>query len=347
MVDIGTILNITSFSIASFLGMHFFFLKTATNRFLGLFLIFTAVSVLASETSNPLLTGLSSPFLLAPFLLGFVLDITNNLHRSRKNLGWLFIPAILDSLLNLLLPHYITGIRISILISSVFNLIIFFWVLIELKRHSQKILNTFSAVEGKRLIWLRNLILINILFSILWLVDDSLYFFLGANDLSMVISEISLFSTLLTILWIGFAGLRQFPIYQTPSIEVEESMDGDVETVVLPDLENKYSALLKLIETKKLFLNKNLSLQDLAEEVQIRNKDLSQIINQGYGQNFYHFINHFRIQYFKYLVQAGEDQKMSLEGLAKEVGFNSKSTFYAAFKKEEGMTPRAYTLLQK
>lgn len=174
-MDIEIILNIASFSIATFLGIHFFFLGNGTNRFLGLFLIFTAVSVLASDMSNPFLTILSSPYLLAPFLLGFVLAITNNLQGNRKKLGWLFIPAVLDSLLNLLFPHDTIGLKISILVSSVFNLIIFIWVLIELKRHSENILQAFSAVEGKRLIWLRNLILVNIVFSILWLVDDSLH----------------------------------------------------------------------------------------------------------------------------------------------------------------------------
>ncbi|MDB2526762.1 helix-turn-helix domain-containing protein, partial [Mariniblastus sp.] len=58
--------------------------------------------------------------------------------------------------------------------------------------------------------------------------------------------------------------------------------------------------------------------------------------------NFYQFINEFRIKKFKRLMETSKVQQFTLLGLAIESGFHSKSTFYAAFKKFEGMTPKQY-----
>ncbi len=339
------IVNVSSIAIASFLGLHFFFRGKRENIVLGLCLVFIAFSVLASELLHPLLFILSSPFLLAPLLLQFLFAIIQKPASTTRKSQWLFTFAAADALVVMLFPDSELRALISALLSSAFNLIVFSWILLELKRHSRTIESIFSATEGKRLLWLRNLTWIQLAFSVLWLLDDSLYLTLGTNPISELCSQISLFTTFLTIVWIGFAGLRQLQIYDAPADALLTSPHPS--PAEIPHLEKRYSQIVTVIERDKLFLNKNLSLQDLATELQLKGKDLSQIINQGFHANFYHFINHFRIQYFKSLVQEGKHQQMTLEGLAKEVGFNSKSTFYAAFKKNEGMTPRAYILQQK
>ena len=53
-------------------------------------------------------------------------------------------------------------------------------------------------------------------------------------------------------------------------------------------------------------------------------------------------INNLRVNEFKMLIQSPKANQLSLLGLANEAGFSSKSTFYAAFKKLEGMTPKQY-----
>jgi len=74
---------------------------------------------------------------------------------------------------------------------------------------------------------------------------------------------------------------------------------------------------------------------------------LSTIINQEAKTNFYNYINQFRVKEFKRLLQTPKAQQYSILGLAKEAGFNSKSTFYAAFKGIEGMAPKEYQLANK
>ena len=58
--------------------------------------------------------------------------------------------------------------------------------------------------------------------------------------------------------------------------------------------------------------------------------------------NFYKFINKFRVEKFKRLVESGDASKYTIMGLAHKAGFNSKSSFYEAFKLIEGTTPLQY-----
>ncbi|MDW9379659.1 AraC family transcriptional regulator [Chryseobacterium sp. JV558] len=98
--------------------------------------------------------------------------------------------------------------------------------------------------------------------------------------------------------------------------------------------------LLKFMETEKPYLDDKLTLQKLAEQIGMPEKQLSILINQHTGKHFFDFINEFRINTAKVLLR-NQPQLTVLEVLY-EVGFNSKSSFYTAFKKEIGVTPTDY-----
>lgn len=91
------------------------------------------------------------------------------------------------------------------------------------------------------------------------------------------------------------------------------------------------------MKDEKLFLNPNLKLSELAAEVNISAHQLSQILNDHVGKNFSEFINEYRINEACRLLFTHEN--LSIDGIGYEVGFNSKSTFFAAFKKQKGVTP--------
>jgi AraC-like DNA-binding protein len=100
------------------------------------------------------------------------------------------------------------------------------------------------------------------------------------------------------------------------------------------------SRLDNLMSEKQVFKNPNLKLHDLAQEMNISGHQLSQFLNENIGKNFTLFVNEYRIQEAcKVLASA---TNLSIEGISSEVGFNSKSTFFAAFKKTKGMTPAQY-----
>jgi AraC-like DNA-binding protein len=98
--------------------------------------------------------------------------------------------------------------------------------------------------------------------------------------------------------------------------------------------------LEKLMAEKRLFKNPNLKLQDLADAMNLSAHQLSQFLNDNIGKNFTHFVNEHRINEACKLLE--NNTLLSVEGIGDEVGFNSKSTFFAAFKKIKGLTPAAY-----
>lgn len=97
---------------------------------------------------------------------------------------------------------------------------------------------------------------------------------------------------------------------------------------------------IDLITDKKLFLNPNLTLDETAKELKISKHLLSQYLNEKLGKSFSNFINEFRIEKAKELLQSNKNY--TIEGLGYESGFNSKSTFFTTFKKITGKTPTEY-----
>jgi len=103
-----------------------------------------------------------------------------------------------------------------------------------------------------------------------------------------------------------------------------------------------YSRLSKIIVHEKQYQNPNLTLKSLSESVNQSPQIISQVINQESGKNFNHFVNTFRIEESKRLLQLEAFQHQTIAAIAYEVGFNSISSFNTAFKKQTGETPMAY-----
>lgn len=108
--------------------------------------------------------------------------------------------------------------------------------------------------------------------------------------------------------------------------------------------ENKAQAireqLLALVDSEKVYLQRDLKLKDLADRLQITVHTLSQVLNERLGVGFSDFINKLRIEEAVRLLAAGDDSK--IESLALDTGFNNKVSFNKAFKKFTGLTPSQY-----
>lgn len=90
------------------------------------------------------------------------------------------------------------------------------------------------------------------------------------------------------------------------------------------------------------YLDPELNLEKLASDLDLNPRYLSMLLNQVVGKSFYEFINHYRIEEVKRLLLDPDHQHLTIEAMGKKAGFKSKSTFNAAFKKQTGMTPRAF-----
>ena len=100
--------------------------------------------------------------------------------------------------------------------------------------------------------------------------------------------------------------------------------------------------LTNLMQSEQVYLNPELTLPRLAALIECPINHLSQVINSGFNMSFFDYLNQYRIEEAKKLLCLEEGQLQAILSIAFEVGFNSNSAFYAAFKKSSGQTPAQY-----
>lgn len=144
------------------------------------------------------------------------------------------------------------------------------------------------------------------------------------------------------VYWIGYSAYSRTEIFQSMTLaQLSESIEKN--HARLSDKADEYHAqLVECMKAKRPFLNPELNLEGLAKEIDLSTGYLSQIINKKEGTSFYDFINRYRVEEAKRILSNSEFDHFSILAIGLESGFNSKSTFNAAFKKFTGTTPSAY-----
>lgn len=100
--------------------------------------------------------------------------------------------------------------------------------------------------------------------------------------------------------------------------------------------------LFSVMENERPYTDGKLTLPKLAKRMSISSHHLSQILNERVNQNFFDFVNSYRIEEAKRKLVEPATKHYSILGIAEEVGFNSKSAFNNAFKKHTNMTPTEF-----
>ena len=93
---------------------------------------------------------------------------------------------------------------------------------------------------------------------------------------------------------------------------------------------------------KELYKDPKLSIHKFAQELDIPRQYISEVLNVYLGISFQDFVNEYRVEAFVVNLKKDQNGQFTLFGLANEVGFNSKSTFNAFFKKYKGLTPSEF-----
>ena len=96
------------------------------------------------------------------------------------------------------------------------------------------------------------------------------------------------------------------------------------------------------LDENQFYLSKDLSLKSLATILGIGQNALSKTINSTSGMNFNDFVNQKRVNEAKKRLLSKDFEHLTIEAIGNSVGFNSKSAFYAAFKKNTNSSPSAF-----
>jgi YesN/AraC family two-component response regulator len=100
--------------------------------------------------------------------------------------------------------------------------------------------------------------------------------------------------------------------------------------------------LVDYMSVEEPYLEPRLTLKQLSIELEMSAHMLSQIINEVHSQNFYDFVNSYRVKHLKELLDDKQYKTKTLLAIALESGFNSKATFNKVFKKLTNQTPSEY-----
>ena len=149
----------------------------------------------------------------------------------------------------------------------------------------------------------------------------------------------------MSVFAIGFRGILQRDVFETIRAEKLPELVTPVTETARTEPKPDQALIDKLVAhmaEKKPYLYPELSLSTLAKDMNMSRSQLSQLINDGIGENFYDFINKHRVEEVKKLMTDPEMTNFSLLGIAFEAGFKSKSTFNLIFKRFTGLTPTEY-----
>ncbi len=109
-----------------------------------------------------------------------------------------------------------------------------------------------------------------------------------------------------------------------------------------PDTLAKIEMLEIFMAEKRPFLDADLTIQKLADQIGFPQKELSSLINHHIGKHFFDFINEYRVRTAMEILKDPSKKEVTVLEILYEVGFNSKSSFNTSFKKYSGLTPVAF-----
>lgn len=337
-----------------------------------LMICFLAVVMLAHEkfTVTRFLLQAQLPFYLFPVFLLFALQTL----EKKPNPLWLllFLPALMTTLCIGIDVYVIHNYNTEELLHQVYNdppffyhlfykgnqvffIVALVWVLKKLEAYKQGIKASYSFIDPIDLNWLANAS-----WTYLGITIISLITFLIANfDLLPVDARASFkvvsFCMVLLIFYLSFYGIRQYSVSEYyGSREVRERMRASAEGEVASSEKYKMSSLtsaeqdtlykqiLNLFESKTVYREPKLQLQDVADMLQVSAHTLSQTINTKAGKPFYDFVNEYRVKNLQRLLEDPTQKRFTILALGLESGFNSKASLNRVFKEHTSLSPSEY-----
>jgi len=208
-------------------------------------------------------------------------------------------------------------------------------VILKYRNYSMNLKNQYSIIDENGNNWLK----------------ISLFGFFIASLASQVCGYFSLNGILIHIDWfllshllflLFFIVLFYIAITSPHLVQIDKKQKYWYSALDASEALKILTTLEKYMEKSKSYLDSSLSLKLLAQSVGISERSLSQVINEFRKQNFFDYINTYRVKYAKELLKNPSFKQRTMLDILFESGFNSKSSFNTTFKKHTGRTPSEY-----
>lgn len=319
------------------LSGYFFFKKPRTNSnlFLGFLLLMLTIRIGKSvifyfddETSfNFLQVGISACLMIGPSLFFYVLSVTHPGSKVVKQWKAHFL-ILLIGIITFGLIYPWTAYPMLWFVDVIYWV---YWIWLAYSIGSGVVIrDSFTRIFSKTEkfagfdFWLICIFIGNLS---IWAA------FKFVNFISYIAGALTFTFVLFLMVVLLFFNKRKISIFsRNPKYSNKQIEEGEAK-----ELSKQLDTLMK---SEELFKDANLKLQDVASKLRILPHRLSQLLNDNLDQSFTSYVNAFRIELSKEMIQ--KDHHLSLESIGYACGFNSKSTFYSAFKKQTGTTPAQF-----
>ncbi|MEM7379979.1 MAG: helix-turn-helix domain-containing protein [Bacteroidota bacterium] len=321
------------------LGAYFLFFakpKHQSHLFLGALLLALSIRVGKSVFYyfNPDLavvyiqTGLIACWFIGPLLYFYTFTATRPKASYKRSFGFhmlFLIPAALVLFAGFPRTEYLK------LWINVFIYIIYLQWLIYLIASGWLLGNVFKGMKPQMIkrgsfeLWILSIFLGNLLVWIAFNTVGYTSYILGSICFTFI------FYLLVTLLF--SAKKKNQLLFRYPPKYGDKSISPDEASRLIKMLDD-------LMTGEQLYKNPNVTLPEVAKRLNTSPHRLSQLLNEHLGINFPNYLNKFRILEATTLIK--DKPSFSLEAIAYDCGFNSKSAFYNAFKKETGTTPSRF-----
>ena len=323
--------------------------KRVSNYILGAFLGLLGIQMFLSIGFD---TGYITPyfrhngisgFLYGPLLYLYALSIQRRGFRFRKSTLIHFIPALISVPVMIVLPELN---RLVVIISIHISLDSYLFAsFLSISKYERTIRETQSQSDSISLKWLKHLVYFLAIAGVFDLTNN-IFFPAEAWPIG-VIYPLQMGVLFLMVISIVFKGLKQPELFSGITEEEVQISELNKEkyansTLSNSDLEEYKERISFYFEKNEPYLDPQLSLNSLSECIGISPRDLSQVINSQFNRHFSDFINSYRIEKAIELFRKDKENQRTVLEILYEVGFNSKSSFYVAFKQQTGMTPKDF-----
>lgn len=326
--------------------------RTASDNILISWLIILAIDFMLRgiqiETFHQAL--LTNCFLLFnPLLYLYTKSLTKKTFRLRyvqllHLLPFLFFePMVYIYAENLTLENFINHELDNFFFYSVIFISILSWLVYGilclnlLIKHDQNLEEEYSTKsKNMKIGWLKFICSFYLLYILAVAITGAMYI-LKSKDSTFLVYLISS-ASLFLVACFSYFGILQDRIFPK---DVDQKKSTNKQTFNPTDINSNKKKIFLYFEKDKPYLDSDFHMEKFSSEMELPKHQLTWILNQEIGKNFFRFVNSYRIEYAKKQL-LDKTNKYSIEAIGYESGFNSKSSFFTIFKKETGLTPQQY-----